>query len=86
MSVISLQTTKIKELWYLLWNVASFIIENLGLSHYSPHEIIAPHYGMLWYVEGGGGGMEATGYQTTNLGGGGHKWKYPRSSRSYRGL
>ena len=39
-----------------------------GLSHYSPptHEIIAPHYGIVTIMGGGGGG-----YLTTKLGWGG---------------
>ena len=40
-----------------------------GLSHYSPppHEIIAPHCGIITIIGGGG----AIGYLTTKLGGGG---------------
>ena len=44
------------------------VIKISGLSHYSPHEIIAPP---LWYIYHDWGGGGAIGYLTTKLGGGG---------------
>ena len=42
---------------------AKYLIQGCGLSHYTPHEIIAPpHYGIITMMGGG-----AIGYLTTKL-------------------